>query len=112
MFFHAENAAGLQPFEDRRQRFIRIAAIHPIVQIAECHDEIGGAGRRDVEVAASQRRFVDVAEPVLLGSKPCIQALSLLIFLAVTRRRQGNGVGAVRGKIHPQDVGPIAPAGP
>ncbi len=112
MFLHAENAAGLECFEDRRQRFVRIAAIHPIVQIAECQHEIGRPGRRDVEVAAPERRLLHGTEPILVRGESRTQALILSVFLAIAARRQGDGVVAMQGEIGTQNVGPVTSARP
>ena len=67
MLLDAEDAARLERGEACGQRLIGIAAIHPVVQIAEREHEIGGAGRRDVEMTGSQGGLVDRAHLALHG---------------------------------------------
>src|ERR1700722_6904101 len=90
MFFYAQYAAGFECLERRRKRLDCVAVAHPIVEVAKRQDEIGSARRGDVEVAATQRGFVDIAEAALLRIDLGAKALRAGVFLGISGCRQRN----------------------
>ena len=104
MLLDAENPAGLQRLERRGQDGLRIAVVHPVVQIAERQDEIGGASRGDI--------VVNRAQPVLLRRHPVAPPLGAGVFFGIARRGQRNIVHAALLEIGAENFGPVAAAGP
>ena len=62
MLDDAEHAAGLQRGVHRLERLALPAEHHPVVQVAEGHDQVGRAGRRDLvrRRRRGQRRHDDL----------------------------------------------------
>src|SRR5207248_400693 len=54
MLLDAEHAARLQRLEEGGEGLVGGAAGHPVVDVAEGDDEVGGARRRDVVVVAGR----------------------------------------------------------
>jgi hypothetical protein len=61
MIDDAEHAAGLQRLVEGAQRAVGLAALDPVVQVAESEHEVGAAGRRDVVPVGVELRDDDLA---------------------------------------------------
>ncbi|MFO1426285.1 MAG: hypothetical protein U1F11_04800 [Steroidobacteraceae bacterium] len=61
MLDDAEHAAQLQGLEHRGERRALEVARHPVVQVAEGHHQVRGAGRADVPAARTERGHDGIA---------------------------------------------------
>src|SRR5277367_5002359 len=112
MLLDAQNTPGLERFEARRQCLLGIARIHPVMEIAECQHEIRGPGRCDIKMAGAQGGLVNCAEAIFLSGNSRAPMLHGLVLLGTTGSGLRDVVRTSLSKIRPQDLGPVAAAGP
>src|SRR5260221_678936 len=98
--------------EAGREHGLGIAALHPVVQVAKGHDQIGGSRRRNVVLPRGQCRPQDRAEPCLLLLDPGVPARQASILPIRPRLGQRHGVVAPCRQVRSQDLGPVARSRP